>query len=509
MRKRILGILLAAMLLLTGLAGASAEATYNGHDVSKPVQLTAYVLGDLPVDGKLVYDEINAILQQTINATIDWKYLSWSEHGTKYSLLFTGQEDFDLIFTAPIWAHYESTVGMGGFAPMTPEFVQEYAPGVWEVVPEEAWNQTKVDGISYCVPSAEAVLRSDVNAVRGDLMKQAGIEDITTFDELLSFFDWVAQHQGETGVSPLGSTTGGFLYTYFGLNDLTLLSGLPYELLYYNYLDADNYTVEYLLDQPWFKAYCEDMKGYYEAGWWSKDSLASTSTYQENFLQGKAASFGWNIGSVLNFLRQADTAHPEWEVTFVDPLLDGYKWVEAYNNNDLAINAFSNNKERAMMALNELYCNKDVNRLIRYGIEDVHYTLVDDEHFAMTAQSDNYQAGGNCPAWVLKNPAFQLELHIENPTEYELKEIEVRKVWEQNQVPTHGLNQFTFDSSNVTTQVAMISAVKDQYFTPLISGMAGDVEPAIEALRTQLAQAGIQDVIEEAQRQADARKAEQ
>lgn len=516
MLKRSLGIAMAAILFIamlagcnTGIAAANAGLAYNGNDVSEPLQLTAYVLGDMPVDGKLVYDKVNEILKKTVNATIDWKYLSWSEHGTKYSLLFTGQEDFDIIFTAPLWAHYEETVGMGGFEPMNPEFVQKYAPGIWSIVPQGAWDQTKVSGVSYCVPSSEAVLRSDVCAIRGDLMEKAGITDITTYDQLLQFYDWAAKHQSETGISPLGAAKGGFLYSYFPHNDLALLSGMPYELFYYNYLDAENYTVEYLLDQPWFKSYCEDMKRYYEAGWWSKDSLASTSTFQENFLQGKAAVFSWNIGSVLNFLRQADDAHPEWKVTFVDPELNAYKWVEAYNNNNLAINAFSSKKERAMMALNELYSNVEVNRLIRYGIEGIHYTLADDQHYALTDKSGDYPASGNCPSWALKNPVGKLELYIESPTVYEKKELEVRKVWEQHQVPYHGLNQFTLDTTNITTQIAMISAIKDQYFTPLISGMAGDVDAAIQALRTQLEQAGMNDVIAEAQRQTDARKSAQ
>jgi len=102
---------------------------------------------------------------------------------------------------------------------------------------------------------------------------------------------------------------------------------------------------------------------------------------------------------------------------------------------------------------------------------------------------------------VVKNPAFALELYIENPTVFELKEQEVRKVWEQHQVPAHPLNHFTLDTTNITTQMAMIRTIEDQYFTPLISGMAGDVEPAIATLRAQLQRAGIQDVINEAQRQ--------
>ena len=510
MKKIVLFFMVLAVVTSMVFAGGGGQSsssnrvpglTYKGQDVSESLTLVAYVLGDLAPDGQMVYNRVNDILKTTINATIEWKYLSWGEHGTRYPLLFTSREDFDIIFTAPLWAHYETTVGMGGLEPMRPEFVQRYAPDIWNVIPEEAWNQTKVDGVSYCVPSGEAVLRSSVNAVRGDLMEAAGVRDITTFDQLLSFYDWVARNQSRTGVSPFGAATGGFLYNYFESRNLAQLSGTPYPILFYKFLEPNNTGVEYLLDQPWFRAYCEDMKRYFEAGWWSRDSLASTSTFQENFMRGQAASFRWNIGSVLNFLRQADADYPAWKVTFVDPDLTGYKWVEDYNNNNLAISAFSRKKERAMMALNELYGNKEVNRLIRYGIEGVHYRNINDKNYSLTDRSNSYPPGTNCPAWVVKNPAFALELYIENPTVFELKEQEVRKVWEQHQVPAHPLNHFTLDTTNITTQMAMIRTIEDQYFTPLISGMAGDVEPAIATLRAQLQRAGIQDVINEAQRQ--------
>jgi len=475
--------------------------TYKGQDVSQPLTLIAYMLGDLHPDGQMIIDRVNDILKTTINATIEWRYLSWGEHGTRYPLLFTSQDDFDIIFTAPQWAHYESTVGMGGFEPMTAQFVQRYAPDIWNIIPAEAWDQLKINGVPFAVPSGEAALRSDVNAVRGDLMEMAGVSDITTFEQLISFFNWVAQNQGRTGVSPLGASTGGFLYTYFRQNNLQLLPGTPYEILFYNFTQPSSTRVEYLLDQSWFRQYCLDMRRYYEAGFWSRDSLASTSTFQENFLRGQAASFGWNIGSVLNFLLQADAEHPDWKVTFVDAELNGYKWVEDYNNNNLAINVFSKKKERAMMALNELYSNLEINRLLRYGIAGVHYNVVDQKYYQTTAQSNRYPVAGNAPAWVIKNPAFTLEQYIENPTVFQLKEREVRQVWERNRAPSHPITRFTLDTSNITTQIAMINTIQEQYFTPLISGMAGDVDTAIAALRTQLDRAGIQDVINEANRQ--------
>ena len=59
-----------------------------------------YLLGDGAADVDLVYGEISKILEENINAsTVD--FLSWAEHDTKYPLLFSSGENFDLIFTAP------------------------------------------------------------------------------------------------------------------------------------------------------------------------------------------------------------------------------------------------------------------------------------------------------------------------------------------------------------------------------------------------------------------------
>lgn len=91
---------------------AQEERTYRGNDVSEPVVLRMYLIGDRTPDFDQVYDEINKKLQENVNATLEVNFLSWSEHDTKYSLLFSSGEEFDLIFTATGWAHYSETANM-------------------------------------------------------------------------------------------------------------------------------------------------------------------------------------------------------------------------------------------------------------------------------------------------------------------------------------------------------------------------------------------------------------
>ena len=166
---------------------ASAASETGEIDTSEPVELKMYLIGDRTPDFDAVYDKINEILQEEINATVSVEFLSWGEHDTKYSLLFSGQEDFDLIFTASSWAHYEQTVALGGFAPLSEEFIQTYAPDIWEVVPEIAWEQAKIGGTIYMVPNYSNEFGQDVMAVRGDLMEKYGVEEIINWDEMKEF----------------------------------------------------------------------------------------------------------------------------------------------------------------------------------------------------------------------------------------------------------------------------------------------------------------------------------
>ena len=156
----------------------SSAAEDGAIDLSEHVDLKMYLIGDRTPDFDEVYAEINKILEEKLNCSISVDFLSWGEHDTKYSLLFSSGEDFDLIFTAPGWCHYQQTVALGGLYPLSEEFIQTYAPGIWEVLPEVAWQQAAIDGQVYMVPNFQQEFGQDVLAVRGDLLEKYGMTDI-------------------------------------------------------------------------------------------------------------------------------------------------------------------------------------------------------------------------------------------------------------------------------------------------------------------------------------------
>jgi hypothetical protein len=91
---------------------------------------------------------------------------------------------------------------------------------------------------------------------------------------------------------------------------------------------------------------------------------------------------------------------------------------------------------------------------------------------------------------------------VPNPTALDRKFDEILARWNANVKPAHPLDGFTFDKSNVTTELSIVDSLVAEYYTPLISGMAGDAATAMAALKRQLDNAGMAKVVNEVNRQA-------
>lgn len=481
--------------------GAEGGKTYNGIDVSEHVDLTMYLLGDRTADFDEVYGEINKLLEEKLNCSVNVEFLSWGEHDTKYSLLFSGGEDFDLIFTASSWGHYEETVSLGGLYEMTDEFIQTYAPGIWEVVPDLAWSQAKIDGKVYMVPNYSNEFGQDVMAIRGDLMEEYGIEQITNWDELMAFYKACAEHG-------MYASQGGPWYQYFQVQGLTTTGGGPKngEMVLYNTQDPSDLSFTYILDWDGFADYCKQMKELADMGCWSQDVLSSGDERQTGLLTGRTAGMVWNMGTCTTYAKQANSENPDWNVTLVDPVSDQPKKVNSYINNGVGINVNSKNPERAMMVLNEFYCDPTIHDMTRLGIEGKHWEAVGDDQYKIIDES-NFGVDSNCN-WGWNNEAIKREEYIEDRTPLDDTHDAMLEAWNNNVKGEHVYDGFNFDSTNVTTQMAAVDAAAATYYDPLINGLVSDVDATIEQFKAAMETAGIRDILAEMETQAAAYVAE-
>ena len=80
--------LLIALAMALGMASALAEGgkTYGGNDVSEHVELVLYYVGNPIGDEEMVFARVNEIMNEKINATINFKALDMSSYSQKYDL---------------------------------------------------------------------------------------------------------------------------------------------------------------------------------------------------------------------------------------------------------------------------------------------------------------------------------------------------------------------------------------------------------------------------------------
>lgn len=511
-KKKILAGFLACAMAASCLAGCSGpgssssataetESNSSNEDTSKAVTLKMYLVGDKGADFSKVYEKVNQVLKKKINATLQVKFLSWAEAPTKYSLLFSSGEDFDLIFTASGWEHYEETAAKKGFYELTPELLKKYAPDIMKVEPEEAWEQAKINGKIYMVPNYNKEYGAEMLAVRGDLMKKYGFSDITSEDQLESFFDKVAADKKETGISPLGTQGKALEYSYLlEANGWAVVKGTVEPLFAYQYTDPSNVKVISVAESQEFKQYAKKMKEMQQKDYWSKDALSTKDTRSDNFVTGKAAAMEWNIGSCVNYAQQVNKDHPSWNVTIVDFMSNTKKAMNPFTNNGVAVNARSQNPKRAIMAINQLMTNKTIYDLTSYGIEGIHYKAIGNKEYTPLAQAERYPAEGSC-CWGWHNDSLKRTIHPDSVNADLLnKENSFLDLWNKNPA-IHPLSIFSFNEKNVKTQDAILTTLVTQYMDPISTGLVSNLDQAVSEFVGKLKSADIDMVIKEIESQ--------
>ena len=524
MKKSILALLLAGACVLTSLAGcgtqktegqaaateggtqqegaAEGAMTYNGQDVSEPVELVMYYIGDKTEDEGLVLDEINKILKEKINATLVLKNMSLSDYSTKYALTIAGGESIDLIYTST-WAFYQSEANKGAFAEVTDQVLNDYMPLHLENQAEASWGQAKIGGKVYFVPCNMANVSADAILIRGDLREKYGMDRLENLSDLEEYYTAVA-NDPDSGVSFAYDASQNndrnkaiFLQAK---NDWVRLEGALVNYISYKY--SEDFTADDLLWMYGTQEYLDfakQMKEWADKGFWSKSAIANATDVKEAFINGTSASFSQNLGTVGATASEVEQNHPEWKPEVCDLTPDAHRFLAAYTGDGVAVLANSRNQARAFMALDLLKFDKDLYYLVRHGIEGKHYVFADKEKGIIT-----YPEGVN-----VQNKTYGLNMGYEMPNQT------IAYVWEGNDPSIwdeyREFNSaeplistgFIFDNSKVLTEISALTNVRDKYIDAIGSG-AVDPETAIPEMNEALKKAGLDKVIQEKQAQLDA-----
>ena len=97
--KRFVSFAIIAVMVFGILAGCGKKEVKTNTGELEPVTLKCYIVGDLDPNKDVVLENLNNMLKEKINATLDIVEIPWSDYKKKYSLILASGENIDLIYT--------------------------------------------------------------------------------------------------------------------------------------------------------------------------------------------------------------------------------------------------------------------------------------------------------------------------------------------------------------------------------------------------------------------------
>ncbi len=468
----------------------SKEGAGEVLDTSKRVDLVFYLMGDPPNDMSLVQDKINELLLQKINTTVTFKYTSWTDWQTKYNMILSSGEECDLIYTAN-WMNYAELANSNAFTPLD-ELIPVYAPEIYNYITPDIWKQMKVSDKIYSVPSSKKEYTNAGIMYREDLREKYNLPVPDSFADLEAYLIGVKKNNPAQSIMKPSVNTASFSYSFsatmaFQAKYAWVQSGAPYGL-------AAGYNAPSKLFNYWasddFRDDMKIMKKWADAGFWSR-SVLSDANNSDAFINGQDICIvdGQNPAKFVGTYYDSKLAG-DWKVGYVPyASINGIAYANHPSGNGTAIPTNSKYPERAAMALNLLYMDKDINRLLQYGIKGTHYTLDADGYYKDGQKHKDYGAE-SANAWGLRNPLFALPSRGDdklNKVFSELHRIALNTKYPDVDIASGFVEVY----DDYASERAGLATVMIEYLAPLQAGLIDDVDAAVDEFLLKAGEAGL------------------
>lgn len=501
--KKIIALLLVAVMVLGLLAGcgksevpaenapagnAPAAAAPAEGEKLKEVTLTWYLGQEPQADTEMVEQAVNEYLKDTLNVKLDIIEVPFGEMDEKVRVALAGGEPFDLCFTSNWSNDFLTNVAKDAYLPLD-DLLQEYGQGILEVLPEGCWGAPTVNGKIYGIPNQQIWTYQGFIGVKTEWLEKYNF-DLSTVKKLEDIEPLMDQIKADyPDMYPVSNSQ------YIGPYD-NLILGFENPAgdnspLYVSF-DDETCTVKSIYDSEEFVEmqrlmYKWAQKGYFrpDAGSMPNndaDRINGTAIYEYN----SAYAPGVDVYLSNRFDGSAFTCQP---------LMEGIMCTNSITATLTAISRTSENPERAMMFLNQLFTDPVLFNLIAMGIEGVHYNM--DGKYAVPVENCGYNPNSD---WAIGN-TFLAHLRVgQSETVFE----ETAEI--NNTANVSPLMGFNFDATPVQNELAAMASVVDEYKYTLRSG-AVDPDTILPEIRAKLETAGLNIAKEEMQRQINEWKA--
>ncbi|MGG1519221.1 ABC transporter substrate-binding protein [Paenibacillus oryzisoli] len=464
----------------------AATKAATGSDL-KPYEVKLVYPGTPQPDQAKVEEAMNKVLKDKINASIKLMPIDWGQWDNKTNLMIASREEFDILFTAQ-WNGHAVNVGKGALMPLN-DLLTQYGKGITDALDPAFLEGAKINGKNYGIPTNKELAASGGVVYRADIAKELGIDmgKVKTMADLGDVLKTVKEKKPEMTALFLrdgDNLNAHYMAQYDYLGDSTI----PGVIL----KDGSDTKVVPKWDQPRYKEILKLTRDFMQKGFINKDAATTQ-------LSGQDAMKSGNVFMITSSLKPGKDAELANATNLVGKLGQIELTPRTISTGDtagsmLGISVTSKDPARAMMVISLLHTDKQLNNLINFGIEGVHYTKVSDNIIKATDAGKNYAPGA---AWQFGNEFLNYLYDNEDPQKWEKF-----KEFNKSGKKSPGLG-FTFDSEPVKTQVAAAVNVGKEFDATLDTGSV-DVDASLPKYQEKMKAAGIDKIIAEKQKQLDA-----
>lgn len=524
--RKVLSLCVALLMAVTmftacqgpGGTAQSSAPTNSAGSVSEPkgedrpyVEFDWNLFLTQPTDAQMVIDAINAYIKPILNAKVNLHFMGGTEAASKASVMVSSGQDFGIIdFGVFSQLDYAVQSQNGSFYPLE-GLMDKYGPKVKKLFPQAIWDSLTLNGHIYGIPTKKDncyimsfVYNKDLATELGLDMSQMKYKNYTSMEKF--FTDALAKRDTKYGkLDNLPLVNGGlgepfpynlavesfFTNTFFAVSNIDGINDIA---------GKDSKTIFNLYETPEFAQLCKFNVRMVNAGVMLEDYEGKGTTLMDDprVLGGP----GWGYTYVPEHL---------WSQKYTTDMVAPERvWTDMNNFTSCGTSIAANckNAERAFMLLDLVNTDPKLATMLRFGVEGQHYLLNDKGQMVLEGSPRN-----NDPAkmgYVIWYGAdIGNLLIVKAPESYGGPDgIMLKRIAEYNDkaaIPTHmGL---IINLEPIKNEIAACTSVVTEFAPALARGSLGTetkVDETIKSFNDKLYANGLQKILDEVQKQANA-----
>jgi len=507
--RKILALGMGIVVLLTGCGSEQKVPEPAQEDVP---ELCAIIMGNPPKEGlEEIYAGLDELTVPELGCRVRFEFVPWGNEREQLNIAAaSGEYDF---IPGGTFSDYKQLAGKNAFLDLNdylqevPELVEHY-----KYYSDTTLEECEIDGSLYGIPqysAGEIYYNMEGFFYREDLREAWGLEKITDLESMEAYL-YRAKKEEAYKDEPLVTDNRIWQSLWILLGSEKYIEIGSMQETPFIVLDASDPTkVVNRLETEEFATILQYIRKWSEDGILESDMLAlsdnegarGVSLMLENKKPCETNMPIWAITS--SGLRDLTMQHPEWKYEFFMYLTtrDTYYVSGSSRASVISISAKTKYPSLAIRFLEKIHTDQRYYDLLHYGVEGIHYHLMDERvsHEGISADNRfNYSVAGDV---LLEREGIPV-----NEQFYEDAEVEIA-TWQDGIVPKlqkSPLSSYVYHTKGVEQEAEKIEEVALRMFQPLVCGYYENPEEMIPIIMEELQKAGYEEYVKTVEEQLKA-----